>query len=82
VIGKVGGALTGVTVSSNNPSKTPHVYVAFNSCVSPFPNHIYDLTSGQTLPSIFNNNVIGGVDSSLQFTEFETGTAYTASETN
>ena len=70
-------SLQGIAVSSNNPSKTPHVYVTYEGTCSNTVSGIYDVTDGKLLPTPFNSATqIGDVDSKLQFTTFNPGMVY------
>jgi hypothetical protein len=70
-------SLEGIAVSSNNPTKTPHVYVTYQgSCTSTSPG-IYDATDGKFLPSsVTPSTQLAALDSKLQFSTFNPGAVY------
>ena len=67
--------LEGITISSANPTKTPHVYVADTEfCSLTAPAHIQDLTDGKSLHTpLTGAEEILGITTGLQFTAFDTG---------
>jgi hypothetical protein len=76
-------SLQGIAVSSNNPSKTPHVYVTYEGACTNTPSGIFDVTDGKLLPSPFSSSTqIGSVDSRLQFTTFDPGMVYQTTDSS
>jgi hypothetical protein len=66
---KVGDFLDAITMSSANPTKTPHLYVADTGLCSDTAAHIIDLTDGKSLPTPFAFATdIPGLSTGLQFT--------------
>lgn len=79
LIGSVGDALTGITVSTKNPMKSLHVYVTDQGSCKNVAAHVYDVTDKKPLPTPFTSTGtrLGTVDSNLQFTElYPTGSAF------
>jgi hypothetical protein len=73
----VGEEVYALGVSNKNPSKTSHVYGGLSGFCLSNPSSIMDLNDGRSLPTPFtSSSVILGIDSSLQFTNFEPGAAY------
>jgi hypothetical protein len=77
--------ISAIALSSNNPSKTPHVYLAIASLKFPLANYVYDLTDKKTLSyTAFTSstNFINGLDSNLQFTTYNPRAAYQTSDSS
>jgi hypothetical protein len=69
-----------MTISSSNPSKTAHLYLAISGSCGTFPySFIFDITDGKQLPTPFSpstTTLIPGLTPSLQFSAFNNGTVY------
>jgi hypothetical protein len=78
----VGDNLYAITISSSNPSKTPHVYVTDSHGCMPGDAGILDSTDGKALPTPITGGqlVLYGLDSKLQFTDFNGGHAYSVKD--
>ncbi len=78
----VGEEVYAVGVSSMNPSHSPHVYGGLSGFCLSNPASVEDLTTGMSLPTPYSSsNIILGIDSKLQFTNFEPGAAYQTTDT-
>lgn len=73
----LGTALGAITMSTANPSKTNHLYVAVTARGCTGIAHIQDLTDGNSLPTPFSDNsMIFGLTTKLQFTGYDTQMVY------
>jgi hypothetical protein len=62
-------ALDSITISSSNPSKSPHVYVGVSGLCTSTAAHIQDLTDGKPLPTPLTGPTdLYGLTTKLQFT--------------